>query len=117
MTPEEEKRIVEQLAEVGLTKFTFYCHGLRCHAITMNNQSMTLNMAMFTINYYGKVSVKMEIIPGACNRVTLHPHGNPDDTIMWFDCDTVEQSTGLQDFITQYNDNWSPDPATEEPQQ
>ncbi len=108
MTPEEEKRILEKS---GLTKSTFYCNGLRCHAINMNNQSMTMNMAMFTINYYGKVSVNLQIIPGSCNRVTLHPHGNPDDSTMWFDCDTVEQANGLQDFITQYNDHWSPDPS------
>ena len=114
MTPEEEKRIVEMMAAAGTTLFKFMSNGCNCVAINMYNHMLVMNMATCMNNYYGKVSVKMEIIPGACNRVTLHPHGNPDDIYLWFDCDTAKQATGLQDFICQYNDNWSPDPDTEE---
>ena len=111
MTPEEEKQIVEQMAELGTILFKFTSNGFKCVAINMYNHILTMNMAPVMINHYGRVSVELQIMPGVMNRVTLHPHGNPDDSTMWFDCDTVEQATGLQDFITQYNDHWSPDPS------
>ena len=111
MTPEEEKQIVEQMAEAGTTLFKFTSNGCNCVAINMYNHMLVMNMATCTTNFYGKVSVELQIIPGAINRVTLHPHGNPDDSYLWIDCAVEEQATGLQDFITQYNDNWSPDPS------
>lgn len=103
------------MKEVGLTQFKFFSNGLRCNAINMYNHMLTMNMITCMINFHGKVVVNIEIIPGMLNRVYIHEYGNTDDKTFWFDCDTVEQATGLQDFITQYNDNWCPDPDTEEP--
>ena len=120
MTPEEEKLIVEQMAEAGTTLFKFKSNGCNCVAINMYNHMLTMNMSTCMNSFYGKVSVELQIIPGAMNRVTLYPHSNPDDnpddSIIWFDCATAKQATGLQDFICQYNDNWSPDPDGEDNQ-
>ena len=50
MTPEEEKQIVEQMAELGTTLFKFTSNGFKCVAINMYNHILTMNMAPVMIN-------------------------------------------------------------------
>ena len=45
MTPEEEKQIVEQMAELGTTLVKFTSNGFKCVAINMYNHILTMNMA------------------------------------------------------------------------
>ena len=102
----QKDQLKKLMAEAGFKKFEFTCQGIKCCVITMDNYSLTLNMPICMTNYRAQVDVEVNIIPDTVNRVSL----NNNDTLTWFDCDTVEQANGLKEFISEYNDNWRPDP-------